>query len=88
MSTGVVRDGTAPPEAAARQALAAELGYSETVFVDDGAEVLRPPAGGGRAAAEGPFTRVRGRAEWAPGRRTQAYRSPAEVDAPAFPAAG
>ncbi|MDJ0466505.1 PhzF family phenazine biosynthesis protein [Streptomyces sp. H27-C3] len=32
---GVVRDGRTHPGEAARQALAAELGYSETVFVDD-----------------------------------------------------
>ncbi|MFI8099694.1 PhzF family phenazine biosynthesis protein [Streptomyces sp. NPDC086023] len=32
---GVVRDGRRHPDAASRQALAAELGYSETVFVDD-----------------------------------------------------
>ncbi|MFF5443448.1 PhzF family phenazine biosynthesis protein [Streptomyces sp. NPDC012888] len=32
---GVVRDGRTCPDDAGRQALAAELGYSETVFVDD-----------------------------------------------------
>lgn len=32
---GVVRDGQSCPDDASRQALAAELGYSETVFVDD-----------------------------------------------------
>ncbi|WP_328707834.1 PhzF family phenazine biosynthesis protein, partial [Streptomyces mesophilus] len=32
---GVVRDGASVPGEAARQQLAAELGYSETVFVDD-----------------------------------------------------
>ncbi|WKX70005.1 PhzF family phenazine biosynthesis protein [Streptomyces sp. XD-27] len=32
---GVVRDGAAVPGAARRQALAAELGFSETVFIDD-----------------------------------------------------
>lgn len=32
---GVVRDGASVPGEAARQKLAAELGYSETVFVDD-----------------------------------------------------
>ncbi|MEU3183003.1 PhzF family phenazine biosynthesis protein [Streptomyces sp. NPDC006923] len=32
---GVVREGRAHPDRAARQALAARLGYSETVFVDD-----------------------------------------------------
>ncbi|WP_175407373.1 PhzF family phenazine biosynthesis protein [Streptomyces sp. TRM64462] len=32
---GVVRDGAACPDEASRQALAKELGYSETVFVDD-----------------------------------------------------
>lgn len=34
---GVVRDGSALPGAAARAALAAELGFSETVFLDDAA---------------------------------------------------
>ena len=32
---GVVRDGSACPDVAARQALARQLGFSETVFVDD-----------------------------------------------------
>lgn len=32
---GVVRDGRSCPDDSSRQALAAELGYSETVFVDD-----------------------------------------------------
>ncbi|MFF7180776.1 PhzF family phenazine biosynthesis protein [Streptomyces sp. NPDC008121] len=32
---GVVRDGRARPDEASRQALAKELGFSETVFVDD-----------------------------------------------------
>lgn len=32
---GVVRDGRSCPDDASRQAMAAELGYSETVFVDD-----------------------------------------------------
>lgn len=32
---GVVREGSALPDEAARQALAKELGFSETVFVDD-----------------------------------------------------
>ncbi|WP_194835825.1 PhzF family phenazine biosynthesis protein [Nocardia sp. XZ_19_369] len=32
---GVVRDGSAVPEAAERQAFARKLGFSETVFVDD-----------------------------------------------------
>ncbi|MFD6980572.1 PhzF family phenazine biosynthesis protein, partial [Streptomyces sp. NPDC059956] len=31
---GVVRDGRSCPDDTSRQALAAELGYSETVFVD------------------------------------------------------
>jgi predicted PhzF superfamily epimerase YddE/YHI9 len=35
---GVVLDGAAVPETAARQELAAELGFSETVFVDDRVE--------------------------------------------------
>ncbi|QHC21503.1 PhzF family phenazine biosynthesis protein [Streptomyces sp. GS7] len=34
---GVVRDGAALPDRAARAALAAELGFSETVFLDDAA---------------------------------------------------
>ncbi|SNR79189.1 PhzF family phenazine biosynthesis protein [Actinacidiphila glaucinigra] len=114
---GVVRDGASVPGAQARQRLAAELGYSETVFVDDtergvvdiwtpsvrlpfaghptvgtawllGAEVLRPPAGEVKAWTEGDLTWVRGRAEWASGRRTQRFGSPAEVDALPAPPPG
>jgi predicted PhzF superfamily epimerase YddE/YHI9 len=114
---GVVRDGASvPPER--RRHLAAELGYSETVFVDDpvrghvriftpsvelpfaghplvgvawllGVDVLRPPAG------EVPAWRdddgrvwIRGRAEWAPGRLTEQYDSPAAVDALPAPPPG
>ncbi|MFE1901183.1 hypothetical protein ACFW9B_36040, partial [Streptomyces yangpuensis] len=40
---GVVRDGRTCPDDASRQALAAELGYSETVFVGG-----RPRRGGGQ----------------------------------------
>lgn len=32
---GVVRDGSAVPDVADRQRIAGELGFSETVFVDD-----------------------------------------------------
>ncbi|MFB7288030.1 PhzF family phenazine biosynthesis protein [Actinacidiphila glaucinigra] len=114
---GVVRDGASVPGAQARQRLAAELGYSETVFVDDtergvvdiwtpsvrlpfaghptvgtawllGAEVLRPPAGEVKAWTEDDLTWVRGRAEWASGRRTQRFGSPAEVDALPAPPPG
>ncbi|MFD8287284.1 PhzF family phenazine biosynthesis protein, partial [Streptomyces lavendulae] len=45
---GVVRDGRTCPEDADRQALAAELGYSETVFVG------RPPGRGGLLRTPGP----------------------------------
>lgn len=38
---GVVRDGRSCPDDASRQALAAELGYSETVFVDDPEQIGR-----------------------------------------------
>ncbi|MFE0628378.1 PhzF family phenazine biosynthesis protein [Streptomyces sp. NPDC058864] len=114
---GVVRDGASVRGAEARQRLAAQLGYSETVFVDDagrgvvdiwtpsvrlpfaghpavgaawllGAGVLRPPAGEVRAWTEGGFTWVRGRAEWASGRRTRRFGSPAEVDALPAPPPG
>ncbi|MFD8072264.1 PhzF family phenazine biosynthesis protein [Streptomyces sp. NPDC059718] len=114
---GVVRDGASVPGTQARRRFAAELGYSETVFVDDaargvvdiwtpsvrlpfaghpmvgtawllGAEVLRPPAGEVKAWTEGAFTWVRGRAEWASGRRTQRFGSPEEVDALPAPPPG
>ncbi|MCC3768428.1 PhzF family phenazine biosynthesis protein [Streptomyces sp. UNOC14_S4] len=113
----VVRDGSAVRGDADRMALAAGLGYSETVFVDDaergvvdiwtpsarlpfaghplvgvgrllGADVLRPPAGEVRVLREGEFTWVRGRAEWASGRRTEQYGSAAEVDALPAPPEG
>ncbi|MFC5144221.1 PhzF family phenazine biosynthesis protein [Streptomyces aureoversilis] len=45
---GVVLDGPAVPDAAERQRLAAELGFSETVFVDDagrGVVDIRTPSG-------------------------------------------
>ncbi|KAA6222242.1 PhzF family phenazine biosynthesis protein [Streptomyces albofaciens JCM 4342] len=47
---GVVRDGAAVPDQAARQALAAELGFSETVFIDD--------AGSGRLDIHTPGVRL------------------------------
>ncbi|MET9297417.1 PhzF family phenazine biosynthesis protein [Streptomyces sp. NPDC003077] len=141
---GVVRDGAALPDRAARQALAADLGFSETVFLDgspDGGrtvradiytpgtrlpfaghplvgaawllrhlgspvEALRPSAGdvpvtydrdgdenengdenGGRDA-DGDVVWVRGRAEWAAGRRTERYDSVAAVDALPAPPEG
>ncbi|MDX6331837.1 MAG: hypothetical protein QOI83_4220 [Streptomycetaceae bacterium] len=114
---GVVRDGAAVPGSEARQKLAAELGYSETVFIDDEArgevdiytpsvplpfagyplvgtgwllkaDLLRPAAGEVPTWAEGDFTWIRGRAEWAPGRRTEQYASVAEIDALPAPPPG
>ncbi|MFE2128173.1 hypothetical protein ACFXAL_18285, partial [Streptomyces amritsarensis] len=52
---GVVRDGRTCPDDASRQALAAELGYSETVFGGGGA-----PRGGGGRAPPPPPPRARG----------------------------
>lgn len=104
-------------DAAGRQAIAAELGYSETVFIDDaergavriftpsvelpfaghplvgtawllGSPVLRPPAGDVPAWTEGDITWIRGRAAWAPGRRTEQYATVAEVDALPAPPPG
>jgi predicted PhzF superfamily epimerase YddE/YHI9 len=114
---GVVRDGAAVPGGEARQALAAKLGYSETVFIDDEAhgevdiytpsvslpfaghplvgtawllkaDLLRPAAGEVPAWAEGDLTWIRGRAEWAPGRRTEQYASVADVYALPSPPPG
>ncbi|WP_269858222.1 PhzF family phenazine biosynthesis protein [Streptomyces sp. RPT161] len=119
---GVVTDGTQVPGTDERQRLAAELGYSETVFIDDASrgavdiytpsarlpfaghplvgvswllgergqrvEVLRPPAGDVPTWTDGDFTWIRGRAEWASGRRTQQYASAAEVDALPAPPPG
>jgi predicted PhzF superfamily epimerase YddE/YHI9 len=114
---GVVRDGAAVPGSEARQKLAAKLGYSETVFIDDEArgevdiytpsvplpfaghplvgtgwllkaDLLRPAAGEVPTWAEGDFTWIRGRAEWAPGRRTEQYASVAEIDALPAPPPG
>ncbi|MCQ4041265.1 PhzF family phenazine biosynthesis protein [Streptantibioticus rubrisoli] len=119
---GVVTDGAQVPDADERQRLAAQLGYSETLFVDDasrgavdiytpsarlpfaghplvgiswllrergqGTEVLRPPAGDVRTWADGDITWIRGRAEWASGRRTRQYASAAEVDALPAPPPG
>lgn len=61
---GVVREGRDHPDRADRQAIAAELGYSETVFVDDPERgvvdiytpglrlpFMRPPPGGDGVAA-------------------------------------
>ncbi|MFD7665907.1 PhzF family phenazine biosynthesis protein [Streptomyces sp. NPDC059788] len=125
---GVVRNGAAVPDRSARQALAAELGYSETVFVegtgaDDDADagrldiytpgvrlpfaghplvgtawllrhlgqpvtVLRPPAGEVPVAYDGQYVWVRGRPEWATGRRTREFAAPADVDALSGPPPG
>ncbi|MEV0279333.1 PhzF family phenazine biosynthesis protein [Streptomyces sp. NPDC050610] len=114
---GVVRDGASIPGREARQALAAGLGFSETVFIDDaergdvdiytpgvrllfaghplvgvarllGSTVLRPPAGEVPARRDGDAVWIRGRAEWAAGRRTERYASAAEVDALPAPPAG
>lgn len=114
---GVVRDGTAVRGDGSRQELAAELGYSETVFIDDaelgvvdiwtpsarlafaghplvgvgwllGADVLRPPAGEVPVRQDGDLTWVRGRAEWASGRRTERFASPAGVEALPAPPVG
>ncbi|MEU3460275.1 PhzF family phenazine biosynthesis protein [Streptomyces sp. NPDC006733] len=104
-------------DAAGRQAVAAELGYSETVFIDDAergevriftpslelpvaghplvgtawllrSSLLRPPAGDVPAWTEGDITWIRGRAAWAPGRRTEQYATVAEVDALPAPPPG
>ncbi|MFI9046191.1 PhzF family phenazine biosynthesis protein [Streptomyces sp. NPDC053427] len=119
---GVVCDGAAVPAEPDRQALAARLGFSETVFIDDAARgvvdiytptarlpfaghplvgvawllrhlgrpvaTLRPPAGEVAVAYDGDLTWVRGRPEWATGRRTEEYGSPAEVDALPAPPPG
>ncbi|MFI0257637.1 PhzF family phenazine biosynthesis protein [Streptomyces sp. NPDC017056] len=125
---GVVRNGAAVPGEAARRALAAELGFSETVFLDDaggtegadGARVdihtpsvrlpfaghplvgvawllrhlgrpvgtLRPPAGEVPVTYEGECVWVRGRPEWATGRRTEEYRTVADVEALTSPPPG
>ncbi|MFD0358420.1 hypothetical protein ACFVHW_32510, partial [Streptomyces sp. NPDC127110] len=55
---GVVRDGRTCPDDASRQALAAELGYSETVFGGrdpprGGVEQTTPPPGGSRPGPAG-----------------------------------
>ncbi|MCZ4121336.1 PhzF family phenazine biosynthesis protein [Streptomyces sp. H39-S7] len=104
-------------DAAGRQAIAAELGYSETVFIDDAERggvriftpsvelpfaghplvgtawllqtgLLRPPAGDVPAWTEGDITWIRGRAAWAPGRRTEQYTTVAEVNALPSPPPG
>ncbi|MFI1971418.1 phenazine biosynthesis protein PhzC/PhzF [Streptomyces cinnamoneus] len=116
---GVVTNGAACPGEERRRALAARLGYSETIFIDDaergvvdihtpsvrlpfaghplvgaawllgpGVSVLRPPAGEVAVRREGEVIWVRGRAEWAPGRRTEQYGSVAEVDALPAPPPG
>lgn len=119
---GVVLDGPAVQGVAERQRVAAELGFSETVFVDDPGRggvdiytpserlafaghplvgtgwllrregvtvpVLRPQAGEVAAWQSGEFSWIRARAEWATGRRTRQYRTPAEVDALGVPPVG
>ena len=119
---GVVLDGGAYPAREQRQQLARELGFSETVFVDDPAsgrvdiytpsarlpfaghplvgtswllrdhgctvDLLRPEAGDVPAWQDGDFHWIRGRAEWASGRRTRQYASVAEVDALTVPPPG
>ncbi|RAG83915.1 PhzF family phenazine biosynthesis protein [Streptacidiphilus pinicola] len=119
---GVVLDGGAYPAREQRQELARELGFSETVFVDDAAggrvdiytpsarllfaghplvgtswllrehgypvELLRPEAGDVPAWQDGEFHWIRGRADWASGRRTQHHGSVAEVDALEVPPPG
>ncbi|OKI05055.1 phenazine biosynthesis protein PhzC/PhzF [Streptomyces sp. CB02923] len=115
---GVVRNGAAVPGHGARQALAAGLGFSETVFLEGAGSgrpgrldiytpsvrlpfaghplvgtawllrhlgqpvsVLRPPAGDVPVMYEGECVGVRGRPEWATGRRTQEFATAADVDA-------
>ncbi|MFJ9408366.1 PhzF family phenazine biosynthesis protein [Streptomyces sp. NPDC101393] len=119
---GVVRDGAAVPGQRERAALAAELGFSETVFLDDAVRgtvdihtpsvrlpfaghplvglawllrslgtplaTLRPPAGDVPVAYDGDLVRVRGRAEWVTGRRTERLASAADVDALPAPPPG
>lgn len=106
---GVVRDGSVLPGQADRQAFAAELGFSKTVFVDDpergvidiytpgtrlpfagypcvgAAWLLDVPelvteAGVVGARADGEFSWIEARPEWAPPRTLRQYASPAEVE--------
>lgn len=119
---GVVLDGHDIVPEQERQSLATELGFSETVFVDDvgaGAvdiytpsvrlsfaghplvgtawllgylhvlpKVLHPPTGPMPTWQDGEFTRVRGRAQWAPGRRMYQYATAHEVDSLPAPPPG
>ncbi|MGY0486877.1 PhzF family phenazine biosynthesis protein [Streptomyces sp. WG-D5] len=114
---GVVRDGSRIPGRDERQAFAAKLGFSETVFVDDPErgviDIYTPsarlpfaghpcvgtawlldvpelvvPAGVVTARADGEFTWIAARAEWAPGRTLRQYGSAAEVDALPVPPEG
>lgn len=114
---GVVRDPRRWPDQTSRQALADELGFSETVFVDDpergvvdiyspglrlpfaghplvgvawllDLEAVNPPVGEVWARDDGEFTWITARAEWAPPRRLEQYRSAAEVEALPSPPQG
>ncbi|MFG3055586.1 PhzF family phenazine biosynthesis protein [Kitasatospora sp. NPDC048239] len=114
---GVVREASAFPTPADRQEFARQLGFSETVFVDDaetgaidiytpsarlpfaghpcvgsawllGTPSLLTLAGTVNVRRDGEFTRIEGRAEWAPGRTTKQYGSAAEVDALDVPPPG
>ncbi|GGX52798.1 hypothetical protein GCM10010358_03190 [Streptomyces minutiscleroticus] len=114
---GVVRNGALVPEPDDRQAFAAELGFGETVFVDDPergvVDVYTPtlrlpfagracvgtawlldvpelvtPAGAVGARADGEFSWIEARPEWAPPCTLRQYGSAAEVEELAVPPAG
>src|ERR687897_386575 len=72
---GVFLNGPAVP-GGRRQAVAADLGFSETVFVDD------PPSGAVRIFTPADeLTWIRGRAEWAPEMDFRQLEGPGQVDA-------